>query len=99
MTAPSPGTEGGLPGGPADLIGGVEGLKGCPDGQTAKVPLGKCIHGVFAAKTLGLECNKKVTHMWLKVGRLSSETEGLIVAAQDGVVHTAAYRARVAPRW
>ena len=56
---------------------------------------GKIIHGVFAREVNKPECYKTVTHAWLKYGSVKAETEGLIVAAQDGVIHTLAYRHRI----
>ena len=56
---------------------------------------GRTIHGVFAAETNGPDCDKTATHAWLKRGSFRAETEGLLVAAQDGVIHTAAYRQRI----
>ena len=57
--------------------------------------VGKTIHGAFPAETNGPDCDKAATHAWLKNGRFRAETEGLLVAAQDGVIHTAAYRHRI----
>ncbi len=56
---------------------------------------GKTIHGVFAIETSRPECDRVATHAWLKNGSFRAETEGLIIAAQDGVIHTAAYRHRM----
>ena len=56
---------------------------------------GKIIHGVFAREVNKPECDKTATHAWLKNGSFKAETEGLIVAAQDGVIHTLAYRHRI----
>ncbi len=56
---------------------------------------GRTIHGVFAAETNGPDCDKVATHAWLKRGGFRAETEGLLVAAQDGVIHTAAICQRI----
>ncbi len=56
---------------------------------------GKTIHGAFAIETSRPECDRAATHAWLRNGRFRAETEGLLVAAQDGVTHTAAYRHRI----
>ena len=53
----------------------------------------KKIHGVFH-KTKETR-NTKLTYKWLRTGRQRAETEALIMAAQDGVVMTRAYMARV----
>lgn len=51
----------------------------------------KTIHGVYAVQIT----DQKATHRWLTDGRLQAQTEAIIIAAQDGVTHTNAYRARV----
>ena len=48
----------------------------------------KRLHGVFTNQTVPLECDQKATHAWLNDGRLRPTTEGLFIAAQEGVVHT-----------
>ncbi len=53
---------------------------------------GKVIHGIFAAEVDKKGCDRVATSAWLKSGNFQAGTEGLIVAAQDGVLHTAAYR-------
>ena len=53
--------------------------------------MGKVIHGVFAAEADKRGCDRTATFAWLISGNFRAETEGLIVAAQDGVLHTAAY--------
>ena len=54
----------------------------------------KLIHGVYFK-----QCEKSEDtsgcHIWLSDGRFQSKTEALVVAAQDGVILTRAYRARV----
>lgn len=55
----------------------------------------KKIHGVFAQQVAEETCDQKATHAWLLDGRLQSVTEGLIIPAQDGIVHTRAYRMRI----
>lgn len=55
----------------------------------------KKIHGVFAKQARMAETDKKATFEWLKEGNLQAETEAVIVAAQDGVTHTNAYRSRI----
>ena len=56
---------------------------------------GKVIHSVFYKETTKDDCDQKATHKWLQEGRLQSETESLIIAAQDGVIHTTGYRNRI----
>lgn len=55
----------------------------------------KKIHGVFFKETEREMCDQSATKEWLRQGRLEAATESLVVAAQDGVVHSGAYRARV----
>ena len=57
--------------------------------------MGKTVHGTFARETNKPECDRTATHAWLRNGRFGAETKGLLVAAQDGVIHTAAYRHRI----
>jgi hypothetical protein len=54
--------------------------------------LRKKIHGVYAGEMIRERCDRKATSKWLSDGRLRSETEALVVAAQDGVLHTMHYR-------
>ncbi len=54
---------------------------------------GKKLHGPFR-KTIEL----KGSFLWLTRGRFSARSEALIQAAQDGVIHTAAFRAHVLKR-
>jgi hypothetical protein len=55
----------------------------------------KVIHGVYARETLQQGCDLKATFAWLKSGNLRATTESLIVAAQDGVIHTLQYRRNI----
>lgn len=50
----------------------------------------KVIHGVHRKQVTAKETDVRATHWWLSSGRLRSETEALIIAAQDGVILTAA---------
>lgn len=63
----------------------------------------KVIHGVHARQAQREEVDQRATFQWLKEGMLDAETEGTIVAAQDGVTHTREYERRVlkreTPRW
>ena len=43
----------------------------------------KVIHGVFYKEMTKDDCDRKPTHTWLQEGRLQSETESLIMVAQD----------------
>ena len=56
---------------------------------------GKVIHGAFYSQCQEDEWDTDACKSWLVDGRLRSETEGLLVAAQDGVIPTQAYRQRV----
>ena len=56
---------------------------------------GKAIHGIYYNQTRRSETDTKCTYAWLTEGKLRSETESLIVAAQDGVVHTAVYKSKI----
>ncbi len=56
---------------------------------------GKKIHGVHYREVGKKDTDKKATNKWLTEGRLQAETEAIIVAAQDGVTYTRAYRRRV----
>ncbi len=58
----------------------------------------KKIHGVFYSQCQMQGWDTKTSHGWLTNGRLFGRTEGLIVAAQDGVIHTRAYLVRVQKR-
>ena len=52
----------------------------------------RAIHGVFQAEVEKRGCDRTATYAWMKSGRFRAETEGVIIAAQDGIIHTAAYR-------
>ncbi len=53
------------------------------------------IHGVFYKQSQKKGMDPQGLHAWLADGRLQARTEGFIIAALDGIVHTRAYRARV----
>ena len=53
---------------------------------------GKAIHGIFQAEVEKRGCDRTATYAWMRRGRFRAETEGLIIAAQDGIIHIAAYR-------
>ena len=55
----------------------------------------KTIHGKFFLQCQTDGWDEQGSHLWLQKGKLTSVSEGLILAAQDGVVHTKAYQARV----
>ena len=55
----------------------------------------KKIHGVFFKQYLEPNRDTLGSHIWLSDGRLRAETEALIIAAQDGVIHTRSYQVRV----
>ena len=54
----------------------------------------KKVHGVYATETEKPGCDRAATFAWLRDGRLQAVTEGLVVAAQDRVTYTLAYRRR-----
>ena len=56
---------------------------------------GKLIHGAYGKQICEPKLDRRATHAWLRDGRLQARTEVLLVAAQDGVVHTRAYQHRV----
>ncbi len=58
----------------------------------------KKIHGVFYSQCQMQGWDTKTSHGWLTDERLFGRTEGLIVAAQDGVIYTRAYLVRVQKR-
>ena len=58
----------------------------------------KNIHGVFMKTSKQSSRDFKLTHKWLRLRKQRAETEALIVAAQDGVIMTRAYQARVLKR-
>lgn len=49
---------------------------------------GKVIHGVFVKQVEQEGFNMVASHRWLRTAHLKAVAEGLIVAAQDGVVQT-----------
>ena len=55
----------------------------------------KVIHGEFYRQSRKDHIDFAATHEWLSHSRLRSQTEGFIVAAQDGVIWTRGYRKRV----
>ena len=55
----------------------------------------KTIHGEYFKQWQQEGASTEATHSWLAHGRFKSETEALIVAIQDGVVHTRVYRKRI----
>ena len=55
----------------------------------------KTIHGVFMKTSQRDTRDFKLAHRWLKRGKQRAETEALIVAAQDWVIMTRAYKSRV----
>ena len=56
---------------------------------------GKLIHGVYARELRKPTTDLKVSTEWIRAGRLRVETEATLIAAQDGVTGTRAYKARV----
>lgn len=54
----------------------------------------KTVHGFFTRQSESRKYPRN-TSQWLVDGRLRVEREATIVAAQDGVTHTRAYRARI----
>ena len=56
---------------------------------------GKTINGVFFKQVKQEGWDTSASHAWFLDGRLRGETEGLIVAAQDGVIHTRDYQFRI----
>ncbi len=77
------------PRGPGDAVKEIrlrqkQGLK--------EVRMGKVIHGIFATEVNKKGCDRVAKSAWLSSGNFQAATEGLIVAAQDGVIHTAVYR-------
>lgn len=52
----------------------------------------KQMHGFHQVQVERRETDKKATHAWLTHGRPKAETESIIMAAQDGVIHTRVYR-------
>ena len=60
--------------------------------------LQKVIHGVHTRQVRRGDCDRKATNKWLTEGSLQARTEGMVMAAQDGVVHTRAYQVRIMGR-
>ena len=58
----------------------------------------KTIHGQFFNQCQEEGWDAPGSHLWLRKGKLSSISEGVIFAAQDGVIFTKAYQARVLKR-
>ena len=56
---------------------------------------GKQIHGVYRRELESPGVDSKGSSRWLTDGLLMPQTEATIAAAQDGVIHTRAYKARV----
>ena len=54
----------------------------------------KSIHGVYARQLAGGNVMKRSSTRWLTDGFYQPQTETTIIAAQDGVSHTRAYRVR-----
>ena len=52
----------------------------------------KKIHDVFVGQVEVEGYDVVSTHRWLQAAHLRAETEAMIVTAQDGVIHIAAYR-------
>ena len=55
----------------------------------------KRLHGQFYSLLDGEGVDKRLSVEWLRDGRLKSESEGLLVAAQDGVVRTRVYAVKI----
>ena len=58
----------------------------------------KTIHGVFYKQCQKEGWDTPGSHLWLRSGKIQGKTEGLIIAAQDGVIHTRSYLVRVLKR-
>lgn len=57
--------------------------------------LGKRLHGKHAATIRGEETDRRATNAWLTKGRFQARTEALVCAAQDQVIYTNVYRAKI----
>ena len=55
----------------------------------------KRLHGQLYSLLDGEGVDKRLSVEWLRDGRLKSESEGLLVAAQDGVVRTRVYAVKI----
>ena len=56
---------------------------------------GKPLHGQYPEKVDKADVDKELTHRWLQSSELKSETEGLIIAAQDQSLATRYYQHRI----
>lgn len=66
--------------------------------QTQKLEealLAKKLHGKHATTIRLSKVDHKATHAWLVRGRFQAQTEALVCAAQDQVIHTNVYRAKI----
>ena len=70
-------------------------VKAVQEGALVKQLEIKKVHGKFYRGSRSADINFVATHEWLNHSRLRSETEALILAAQDGVLWTRNYRAMV----
>ena len=73
-------------------------LKNAQLQQLTKELSRKTIHGQFFNQCREEGWDEPGSHLWLRIGKLSSVSEGVIFAAQDGVIFTKAYQARVLKR-
>ena len=73
----------------------VEQLKAAQAIRLIETLTAKTIHGVYYQTCLAPENDTAGCHAWLMDGRVRAETEALVVAAQDGVLHTNRYQAEV----
>ena len=55
----------------------------------------KIIYGAYCKQLQVEGIDSKRSHLWPVNGRFPSETEALVIAIQDGIVHTNAYRHRI----
>ena len=55
----------------------------------------KVLHGPHFKTVHNATTDKRATNKWLTDGKLQSETEALVVAIQDGVTKTKAYRNQI----
>ena len=73
-------------------------LKNAQMQQLTKRLSRKTIHCQFFNQCQKEGWDKPGSHLWLRTGKLTSVSEGVIFAAQDGVIFTKAYQARVLKR-
>ena len=66
-------------------------LKNAQTKHLTECLVGKTIHGKFQEK----DYDSQGSHLWLSMSKLSSESEGLIFAMQDGVILARAYQSHV----